>query len=307
MLVDLGEGRRRTGRCSTRRRGCSSAPPRRPAARGVDNCAAKIDAGACVRPDADRARRRRLRGLAGRHARGRADRARGHAARHRGRRAARLCASAWRASARKVAAGVGRARRGGRGAGSWPARSSSASSRCRASRASTYAARRRARRDARARRAGARRGAGRLIHREEPACTPSCARSQQDRRSGPTSPSASSASASTRPGARPSRRSCARATSRRSSLDVQQQVAAGAHVLDVNMGVPLTDEAELLARAIRLVQETRSADLHRLLDRRGARGRPRRLRGQGAGQLGDGRGRPHGARSCRWSSATARP
>ena len=37
--------------------------------------------------------------------------------------------------------------------------------------------------------------------------------------------------------------------------DVEAQVAMGAHVLDVNMGVPLTDEADLLARAIRLVQE----------------------------------------------------
>ncbi len=37
--------------------------------------------------------------------------------------------------------------------------------------------------------------------------------------------------------------------------DVDDQVAAGAHVLDVNMGVPLTDEADLLARAIQLVQE----------------------------------------------------
>jgi 5-methyltetrahydrofolate--homocysteine methyltransferase len=37
--------------------------------------------------------------------------------------------------------------------------------------------------------------------------------------------------------------------------DVDDQVAAGAHVLDVNMGVPLTDEADLLARAVRLVQE----------------------------------------------------
>ncbi|MGI8973779.1 MAG: dihydropteroate synthase [Gaiella sp.] len=37
--------------------------------------------------------------------------------------------------------------------------------------------------------------------------------------------------------------------------DVEEQVTAGAHVLDVNMGVPLTDEAELLARAIQLVQE----------------------------------------------------
>jgi 5-methyltetrahydrofolate--homocysteine methyltransferase len=36
--------------------------------------------------------------------------------------------------------------------------------------------------------------------------------------------------------------------------DVHAQVAGGADVLDVNMGVPLTDEPELLARAIRLVQ-----------------------------------------------------
>jgi 5-methyltetrahydrofolate--homocysteine methyltransferase len=38
--------------------------------------------------------------------------------------------------------------------------------------------------------------------------------------------------------------------------DVEEQVAMGAHVLDVNMGVPLTDEAKLLADAVRLVQET---------------------------------------------------
>jgi 5-methyltetrahydrofolate--homocysteine methyltransferase len=37
--------------------------------------------------------------------------------------------------------------------------------------------------------------------------------------------------------------------------DVEEQVAMGAHVLDVNMGVPLADEAELLSRAIVLVQE----------------------------------------------------
>jgi len=36
--------------------------------------------------------------------------------------------------------------------------------------------------------------------------------------------------------------------------DVAAQVAGGAHVLDVNMGVPLTDEPELLSRAIKLVQ-----------------------------------------------------
>jgi 5-methyltetrahydrofolate--homocysteine methyltransferase len=38
-------------------------------------------------------------------------------------------------------------------------------------------------------------------------------------------------------------------------LDAEEQVAMGAHMLDVNMGVPLTDEAELLAGAVRLVQE----------------------------------------------------
>jgi 5-methyltetrahydrofolate--homocysteine methyltransferase len=36
--------------------------------------------------------------------------------------------------------------------------------------------------------------------------------------------------------------------------DVAAQVAGGADVLDVNMGVPLTDEPELLAKAITLVQ-----------------------------------------------------
>jgi 5-methyltetrahydrofolate--homocysteine methyltransferase len=37
-------------------------------------------------------------------------------------------------------------------------------------------------------------------------------------------------------------------------LDVKMQVAGGANVLDVNMGVPLTDEPALLANAITLVQ-----------------------------------------------------
>jgi 5-methyltetrahydrofolate--homocysteine methyltransferase len=36
--------------------------------------------------------------------------------------------------------------------------------------------------------------------------------------------------------------------------DVAAQVAGGANALDVNMGVPLTDEADLLVRAIQLVQ-----------------------------------------------------
>jgi 5-methyltetrahydrofolate--homocysteine methyltransferase len=36
--------------------------------------------------------------------------------------------------------------------------------------------------------------------------------------------------------------------------DVAAQVAGGADILDVNMGVPLTDEAELLAKAITMIQ-----------------------------------------------------
>ncbi len=36
--------------------------------------------------------------------------------------------------------------------------------------------------------------------------------------------------------------------------DVKAQVEGGADVLDINMGVPLTDEADLLERAIRMVQ-----------------------------------------------------
>jgi 5-methyltetrahydrofolate--homocysteine methyltransferase len=37
-------------------------------------------------------------------------------------------------------------------------------------------------------------------------------------------------------------------------VDVEQQVAGGAMMLDVNMGVPLADEAELLAQAVTLIQ-----------------------------------------------------
>jgi 5-methyltetrahydrofolate--homocysteine methyltransferase len=40
----------------------------------------------------------------------------------------------------------------------------------------------------------------------------------------------------------------------RIEVDVAEQVSGGAIVLDVNMGVPLVDEADLLARAVRLVQ-----------------------------------------------------
>lgn len=40
----------------------------------------------------------------------------------------------------------------------------------------------------------------------------------------------------------------------RVEIDVAEQVAGGAMVLDVNMGVPLADEAELMVRAVKLVQ-----------------------------------------------------
>ena len=38
--------------------------------------------------------------------------------------------------------------------------------------------------------------------------------------------------------------------------DTEAQVAAGANVLDVNAGIPLVDEAELLASMLRTVQDT---------------------------------------------------
>jgi 5-methyltetrahydrofolate--homocysteine methyltransferase len=40
----------------------------------------------------------------------------------------------------------------------------------------------------------------------------------------------------------------------RIEIDVREQVEGGATMLDVNMGVPLTDEAELLTTAVKLVQ-----------------------------------------------------
>ena len=40
----------------------------------------------------------------------------------------------------------------------------------------------------------------------------------------------------------------------RIEIDVAQQVAGGAMVLDVNMGAPLADEAELMVAAVRLIQ-----------------------------------------------------
>ena len=47
----------------------------------------------------------------------------------------------------------------------------------------------------------------------------------------------------------------------RVEADAVAQVAAGAHVLDINAGIPLADEPALLARAIRLVQSLTDAPL----------------------------------------------
>src|SRR5215212_8407179 len=46
--------------------------------------------------------------------------------------------------------------------------------------------------------------------------------------------------------------------------DVNEQVAAGADMLDVNAGIPLVDEAELLANMLKLVQD--SCDLPICID-----------------------------------------
>src|ERR1700735_1476997 len=40
----------------------------------------------------------------------------------------------------------------------------------------------------------------------------------------------------------------------RIEIDVAQQVAGGAMMLDVNMGAPLADEAELMVAAVKLIQ-----------------------------------------------------
>ncbi len=50
----------------------------------------------------------------------------------------------------------------------------------------------------------------------------------------------------------------------RVEIDVAQQVAGGAMVLDINMGAPLADETELMVAAVQLVQ--RSCDLPLCLD-----------------------------------------
>ena len=50
----------------------------------------------------------------------------------------------------------------------------------------------------------------------------------------------------------------------RIEIDVAQQVAGGAMVLDVNMGAPLADEAELMVAAVTMIQD--ACDLPLCLD-----------------------------------------
>jgi 5-methyltetrahydrofolate--homocysteine methyltransferase len=50
----------------------------------------------------------------------------------------------------------------------------------------------------------------------------------------------------------------------RVEIDVAQQVAGGAMVLDINMGAPLVDEAELMVQAVKLIQ--RLTDLPLCID-----------------------------------------
>jgi len=66
-------------------------------------------------------------------------------------------------------------------------------------------------------------------------------------------PSSSSANASIRPVAKFSPRNGGGDFSR-VEADARAQVEAGAHMLDVNAGIPLADEPAILARAVQLVQ-----------------------------------------------------
>jgi 5-methyltetrahydrofolate--homocysteine methyltransferase len=57
-------------------------------------------------------------------------------------------------------------------------------------------------------------------------------------------------------GRKSSRRSSRTAISPQVLVDLENQLAAGANMVDVNAGIPLVDEAELLAKMLRTVQDT---------------------------------------------------
>ena len=87
--------------------------------------------------------------------------------------------------------------------------------------------------------------------RDQPHGHSPAARGLAPSRSGPTSPSASSASASTRPAARSSPEELRDGDLSTVIEDAVAQTEAGADMLDVNAGIPLVDEAELLRRCCR--------------------------------------------------------
>ena len=75
-------------------------------------------------------------------------------------------------------------------------------------------------------------------------------------------------------------------------VDVAEQVAGGADMLDVNVGDPLADEVALMGEAVRIVQGL--TDLPLCIDSsviEALEAGPRGLRGQGARQLRHRRGR----------------
>ena len=75
------------------------------------------------------------------------------------------------------------------------------------------------------------------------------------------------------------------------AADALAQMAAGAHMLDINAGIPLADEPAILAQTIRLVQSITDAPLS--IDSSIVAALQRGLevyRGQGAGQFGNRRG-----------------
>ena len=88
--------------------------------------------------------------------------------------------------------------------------------------------------------------------------------------------------------------------------DVEAQVAGGADVLDINMGVPLADEPELLAKAITLVQGL--TDLPICIDSSVVEALEAGLAAyQGKALVNSVTAEDERmGRSCRWSSGTAR-
>ena len=84
--------------------------------------------------------------------------------------------------------------------------------------------------------------------------------------------------------------------------DVLAQVEAGAHMLDVNAGIPLADEPAILAQDHPARPGAdRPAAVDRLVDRRGARGRARGLPGQAAASTRSPARRSASSASCRSS------